>query len=86
LLVKITCRCHCNKLRIRRLPRPTTVPPPIFMTQTTVCHSQPDTYPSYTHPRALGASAPLASAMSWCLSKGKQFATCKAGSPAPASD
>ena len=47
--------------------------PPIFMTQTTVRHSQPDTYPSYTHPRALGASAPLASAMSWCLQRGSSL-------------
>lgn len=55
--------------------------PYVFMTRTTSCHSQPDTYPSYTHPRALGSfRRALASAASWCPSKGRQPATCKADS------
>lgn len=74
--------CHCNRMHIRRLPWSTRVPPPIFMTQNTVYHSPPDTYPSYTRSRALGASAPLP--CHGVLQRGSSFATCKAGTPAPA--
>lgn len=92
LLVEFTCRCQfaiaiaiaiatgCCVHAAPALPRRRRCRRPyVFMTRTTACHSQPDTYPSYTHPRALGSfRRALASAASWCPSKGRQSATCKA--------